>query len=726
MAGMDLFEDAFKFFLRTGRFELFHSKLSIKQLRLIKQHIQAYPTDTAYYEICLRDVELIPFHREELVDLQKANATVLSGDIVEQELPSSLKNRSLLHSEDNSLRILNYFEKTDFFSKGEYKYPYETIEITLLNLFEDSKWKVIKLENLRIVAKEESKFLNFQFIENLFNTLYAIAGQIKALSLIKVDLFNKSNLAAFLQKLPQLEILGLEDISSENERFQDPNTPNIFITRLCDMLAYHSSLKRLDLGDTKLNEADYEALFKLLNNNYRLETILLKSPPPFGFLNDLHHQLIRQMKERAKQSSLVRFQEKQLIHSNIARISLLSLEFIETCPINFKFNQNTKKLTLTYPSNQELPKAMINDLPEGMGKYPEFLQKSFPIQLDLNKSIDNQMTLGSQLLAKAFQLRIPRIMQLLLVAGADLLEKLPDKPSLIGSIFSDKEEHVYKQLVLDHVKKDLSVFVPFIARLLPRYEKIDDGLKKIKLHLDEFITTLLELDQLPFLLKLFKGIGLETKKENWEKDFRLVVQAAQAGTQKNPVTHSNLSDFEAIILILYSEVKNSKKQWFSGYQFNCKLLESLDPLLQATREYQRDLFKAWEQQGGGVLIENMQLKEELKNSKETIKQAKATREQERAQERAEFESIRVQDRAEFESKRAQERSQERAEFESIRAQERAEFESIRAQDRAEFEQKNVAMEAKLERIMALLKLQQQSTSLDTSASSSNARFFNPR
>lgn len=718
MTGMDVFENAFNFFLKTGRFELLHSKLSIKQLLLIKQHIQAYPSDTAYYEICLHDVELIPFHIEELIDLRKTNDIVLSGDIVEQELPSSLKNRSLLHSEDNSLRILNYFEKMELFLKKEYEYAYETIETTLLSLFAVSQWKVIKLENFRIVVKEESKFLNFQFIENLYNTLAATTDQIKELSLKKVDLFNRNKLATFVQKLSQLEILGLEDISSENERFNSHNDPSIFITRLCEMLGYHSSLKQLDLGDTKLNESDYEALFKLLNNNYRLETILLKPPLPFGFLNDLHHQLIHQMKERAKQSSLVRFQEKQLIHSNICKVAALSLEFIETYPLDFKFNQNTKELTIIYPSNQKLPQTFINALPKELSNYPEFLQKSFPIQLDLSQLVNNQTTLGAQLLEKAFHLRKPKAMQLLLVAGADLLEHLPNKPSLIANIFSDQEEKIYKELILNHIKKDLSVFVPFISRLVPKYGKIKMELTKIKLYLDLFITTLLELDQLPFLLRIFKGIGLKTKKENWEKDFRLVVRAAQVGTQKNPITHTSLSDFEACILILYSEIQNSKKQWFRGYQFNCLLLRSLDQLLQATREYQSALFKEWEQQEGGILIENIQLKEELKIAKQTIEEMKT----QHFQDKAKFESKRAKTeiRKEFEFKQMQDRI-------DIQNKIRAEFELKRAQDRAEFEQNNAVMEAKIEKIMAMLQRQEySSTSEDNSMPSNSPSFFNPR
>ena len=142
-------------------------------------------------------------------------------------------------------------------------------------------------------------------------------------------------------------------------------------------------------------------------------------------------------------------------------------------------------------------------------------------------------------------------------------------------------------------------------------------------------------------------------------------------------------------------------------------------MLQSTREYQSALFNEWEQQEGGILIENTQLKEELKNSKETIEQMEA----QHAQDKAKFESTRAQDRAEM-----------RAEFETTRAQDRTdiqnkmrvEFETTRAQDRTEFEQSNAKMEERIEKIMNdLLRLQQQSTPLGHSIQS-NTHLFKPR
>lgn len=110
--GIDVFEDAFDFFLKTGRFEFFHSKLSIKQLRKLSDHI--YPSDSAVYEIYLHDVELIPFHREELMDSKEIKTTALSGTLTEEELPASLRNHFEFNSDDKEIRILNYMEKGEF------------------------------------------------------------------------------------------------------------------------------------------------------------------------------------------------------------------------------------------------------------------------------------------------------------------------------------------------------------------------------------------------------------------------------------------------------------------------------------------------------------------------------------------------------------------------------------------------------------------------------------
>ncbi len=134
----------------------------------------------------------------------------------------------------------------------------------------------------------------------------------------------------------------------------------------------------------------------------------------------------------------------------------------------------------------------------------------------MSQRLDNQ-TLGAHLLEKAFQLENPKNVELLLSAGADLLERLPGKPSLVERLFSNKD-NVCKKVILSHIKKDLKFFVPLIWRFYTSHKEISNKLGSIKQKLDDFLMKLLDLDQLPFLLKIFRGIGLDAKKENWEKD----------------------------------------------------------------------------------------------------------------------------------------------------------------------------------------------------------------
>src|SRR5436190_8444142 len=283
MPDISVFKAAFNEFSKKGRFELSNSKLSLKQLQSIKDHIKKNArdmSDVPIYEIHLNNVEFIPFHIEELIEEPKnSEHTVLSGDLAEEEIPASLKGRFELHSEDKALTILSYMERSEYSKRVDYEYAVETIEKTLLNLFDVAKWKIIKLEDIRISGRKESKPLNFQFIYSLYDTLSPYVDQIKELSLKKVDLFNKDALVDFLKKASQLEILRIEDIQKEQNFLPSFNAPNVLLNRLCEALTDHCILRKLDLGDITLNEEDYLKLFELLKNNYSLDQILLESEP---------------------------------------------------------------------------------------------------------------------------------------------------------------------------------------------------------------------------------------------------------------------------------------------------------------------------------------------------------------------------------------------------------------------------------------------------------------
>lgn len=681
MPPIDSFNAAFNIFLNTGRFEISDSSLSLKQLQTLHSHLKKYPTPVGltvpFYEIYLNNVEFVPFHIEELIEPKGSEDTVLSGDLAEQELPASLKGRPEFNSEDKTLRILNYLEGAEHFQKVDYEYAVAAIEKTLLNLFDVAKWEIIKLEGISLSGKEESKPLNFQFMFNLYETLSPYADQIKELSLKKVDLFNKDALVDLLKKTSNLEILRLEDIQKEQNFLPSFNAPNVLLKRLCEVLADHCTLRQLDLGDATLNEEGYLKLFDLLKNNYSLDQILLKSAPVLEDLNRLHRKLIQQLEERSEKSSLERFQEKQLTTHNLCRLFELSLEKSNSLKLLLNLNN---KIVITRLSSEKLPENLINRLPKDLQKYPDYLQQSWPIELDMSQRLDDQ-TLGAHLLEKAFQLKNPKNVELLLSAGADLLERLPGKPSLVERLFSNKD-NVCKKVILSHVKKDLKFFVPLIWRFYTSHREISNKLGSIKQKLDDFLMKLLDLDQLPFLLKIFRGIGLDAKKENWEKDFRLIVEAAQAGTTDYPVSDTALTEFTQVIRCLHGEAERAKRQHFRDFKFNQALSTELDQLLGVTEVYQKQ-FKLEE--------EKSKLEKQVKSLQGTIEEMK-------------------QDKRETDVKHAQDLLDQRTEFEKTRMQDKADT------------------DAKITELRDLIKSMQQASTSDTQtqeSSNASSRWFKP-
>lgn len=699
MPPIDLFNSAFNIFLNTGRFEISDSSLSLKQLQTIHSHLTKYPVPLGrtipFYEIHLNNVEFIPFHIEELIEPKGSEDTVLSGDLAEQELPASLKGRPEFNSEDKTLRILNYLERAEHFQKVDYEYAVAAIEKTLLNLFDVAKWEIIKLEGITISGKEKSKPLNFQFIFNLYETLSPYADQIKELSLKKVDLFNKDALVDLLKKASQLEILRVEDIQKEQNFLPSFNAPNVLLNRLCEALADHCALRQLDLGDTTLNEEDYLKLFELLKNNYSLDQILLKSAPVLEDLNRLHRKLIQQLEERSQKSSLERFQEKQLTTHNLYQLAELSLQ-LKSHPLKLLLNLNNK-IVITRLSSEKLPENLINRLPKDLQKYPDYLQQSWPIELDMSQRLDNQ-TLGAHLLEKAFQLKTPKNVELLLSAGADLLERLPGKPSLVERLFSNKD-NVCKKVILSHVKKDLKFFVPLIWHFYTSHKEISNKLGSIKQKLDDFLMKLLDLDQLPFLLKIFRSIGLDAKKENWEKDFRLIVQAAQAGTTDYPVSDTALTEFTQVIRCLHGEAERAKRQHFRDFKFNQALCTELDQLLGVTEVYKKQ-FK---------------LEEEKNNLEKHVKSLQGTIEEMK------------QDKRETDAKHAQDLIDLTAKYEAKGEKDRT---GMEAKFGAKLAQYKAESDENMKKIMDFLKSQPASTSSasDTQtqeSSNASCRLFKP-
>ncbi len=684
------FHEAFNIFLAKGQFKLSDSKLSLNQLQTIQSHLKTYPipkTDS-FYKIDLNNVELVLFYIEELV-LPKRDDKILSGPLTEEELPSILNGRLGLHYRSNAslYNYLDNLQKQEDFRVVEYDLAIKEIENTFFSFFQLAQWDFIELENVRIARRGGSPYLSVRF-----DAFSSYADQILWLILKRMPLDNGEALSHFLKKASRLVRLQLEDIPRENAEY--PKAPNGFVRHLCTALMNHPSLKELDLGNMILNEEDYTAFSELLKHNYHFDEIRLKNPCPYS--DQLHQQFIEQMRGRAHKSSLERFQEKLLTPHNLYQLAKLSLE-IKFYPLALSLNPDSKKIII-HPIYQSLPNNFRKKLPEELREYPDYLQQSFPIELDLHQYLDNQ-TLGAHLLEKAFQLKNSEFIRLLLSAGADLLEQAPGQLSLIGQIFSDKDNDCKKVMVNYCCKNDLKFFVPQLWHFYTSHREISNKLVSVKNHLDDFLVKLLNIDQLPFLLKIFRGVGLNGKKENWEKGFRLIIQAAQAGTKDSPISDSALEQFQQVINLLLIEVDKAKRQWFGDYQFNEVLSAELNQLLGFTQAYRKQ-FQLEE--------EKSKLKEQVKILQEAMVKIK-------------------RDKAKTEAKYIKDLADQKAEFNATRAKDRAEIRTeIREDSDARLEQYKAESDAKMKKIMDLLKQRPTSSSSASDADmpeSSPVRFF---
>lgn len=604
---MQLFKDALRQFKDSGCFKLQGVSIGFNELDALRRYVSQDNFSHIHpLQFQLTQVKLLPLYRSELT-LQKYS--VLTGGVAREELPPILRESQpepLLQPDDPVFRLLSHMSHS---GKAQVESMKAEGQALLLRLFELVHWEVIRLEHVVIVEGGQEHTLDFNFIAKLYSTLLDYATRIKELSLKHVELYG-GLLIWLLPNARTLEILRLEDV----------NQTEHFVSALCGVLAKHPTLRELDFGESCLQAASYQRLFTLSYENYRIEKITLHTPDDQG-LRTKHQELIA----RLQKSGFERFKTEHITPENLYHIAEVALESGPSPFLKLVLNK-AEKLAIDYAQNPPTSEKLLQQLPDVFRRHPEYVKQCWPLQLDIHHCLGNQ-TLGTKLFKKAFQLRNPQGMQLLLNAGVDLLKETEEgQPSLAEWIFSDKELSMCEQVIVEHIKKDLSVFVPFISRL-SSYHKVDEGLRDIKRQLDHFLVTLLRQHQLPYLFKLIRGIGLEARKENWEKDLRLVVTAAREGTKRDPVDYGSLSDLQGFIKTLLGEVEKAKHQWFRACQFNQILAVLLKKLLESTEVYKEELYRNWERgqqqriSGKTDVIET--LRQQLQTAEEEKSQLKA-------------------------------------------------------------------------------------------------------
>lgn len=160
---------------------------------------------------------------------------------------------------------------------------------------------------------------------------------------------------------------------------------------------------------------------------------------------------------------------------------------------------------------------------------------------------------------------------------------------------------------------------------------------------------------------------------------------------------------------------HSEKIWSLITHYSQAYIEQSRFYLQRLKNYHLHIEKSCNQylQKQQALQERAEIKIEILKLKQTLIELSKEWEEDRKK---------SWDKIQTESERY--REEIRAEFELQRARDRAEYEMKRAQDRAEYKQKNAKMEERIEKIMDLLKLQQQG-SVSSKLSTPN-NFFTSR
>ena len=175
---MPVFSEVLDRFRESGCFELQNTIVSFKQLDQLLENLVS-SEQAPYPKFQLRDVTIVPFHQEELIDQSAPRNTALTGSLRKEELPALLWDRaeplySVDYKYDKALLFLSYMD-ISIEREIESEQIKAISEKILINLFKQAIWLVIKLENVTIVKEQK---LGFQFMDDLYETLIPYAAQI--------------------------------------------------------------------------------------------------------------------------------------------------------------------------------------------------------------------------------------------------------------------------------------------------------------------------------------------------------------------------------------------------------------------------------------------------------------------------------------------------------------------------------------------------------------------
>ena len=394
------------------------------------------------------------------------------------------------------------------------------------------------------------------FYNRLLKKLTTDTEALKDFSVTLPCPINRNALAQFLNANTGLETLRLELSEVTSDDWME----------LSQVLAAHPHLKHVDFGNTQLNATAYHALSKLLDENYRITLTLLE--PANETLRDQH----RELTERLSKSGAERFKEEQVTQAKLIKMATQALAKGNTERFALLLNQQSGPLAIT--AEAWLEKACQN-LPALYRNHANHVQQyASDFRLDLQKPLaeGHSKTVGYDLLEKAFAENDSKSIICLIDAGVNLVEHTEDANTLIRQLF-EGEKSPWKTKVVAYLQKDLTLLVPAVAQLTS-FVEVHGHLNEIKLHLDRYLTKLMQRASWPSFLRLITGVAFHfrDRKVEWERALENLVDGIEASTDKKlEIDYAAMDTLHQWIKRLLHDARDAKRSWLGRSELNNEL-----------------------------------------------------------------------------------------------------------------------------------------------------------
>jgi hypothetical protein len=386
-------------------------------------------------------------------------------------------------------------------------------------------WKTIELDNIsfhRQRISDSIKLLNDTFISLLTKRLQfnPVLEQLSLLhtainAQLTAELIKASSSLKILHLLPTHPEIYHSDIWAA---FKSTNPFNeTFLELITTALYAHPSIEQLALIGP-MSRVHYQKLNTLLDNNYKIELLLIPEPEDEN-LNELHYQLL----SRLSQNSYTRFIKERLNQKALYDLALYSIIHNKPDALN---------IILEAPSVSLDMSAIKRCLPAVYAAYPRFMEHAWQENsLDLLTVLpEHKEPIGIRLLNEAFDRGNLNNIETMLNYSARRFNKSSQLNHFLAKkLFEKTDYHRWKTHVLVYFQQDLFLFSPWINKLA-QYPDIQTGLYALHKHLGQYLAQLLELHhQSNFKKMLRQSHSLSAaRKQEWEDQFHDLIEGLRS------------------------------------------------------------------------------------------------------------------------------------------------------------------------------------------------------